>query len=85
MKRLLRDKYKSFNHAVLSYFFYQWLQPNLQQNLFSTKGRVLQDDLAKLADNFITTNPTVQQMTVSNVIDSFETQQLTALISQLTL
>lgn len=75
MKRLLRDKYESFDQAVLSYFFYQWLQPNLQKNLFGTNGRVLKDDLAKLADNFMTTP------NESNVSDGIETQQLAPLIS----
>lgn len=84
MKRLLRNKYKSFNQAMFSHLFYQLLPPDIQRKLSTVKGMLPLDDLAKLADDFMASIPPASSA-VSNIARSSETQQLAPLVSQLAL
>lgn len=83
MKRLLGDKYESFDKERFSRLFYQRLPLDIQQSLFSVKGKIPLDDLAKLADDFMASIPAAPQPTASDISDKI--QQLTAFISQLAL
>ncbi|XP_050707626.1 uncharacterized protein LOC126992843 [Eriocheir sinensis] len=85
MKRLLGEKYESFDKEVFSHLFYQRLPPHIQQGLFTVKNTLSLEGLAKLADDFLASSPAAPQPTVSSVADTTGVQQLAALVSQLSL
>ncbi|XP_076069190.1 chromosome alignment defect 1 [Oratosquilla oratoria] len=84
MKRLLGDKYATFDNSILLHLFYQRLPPTIQGNLFSAKNKLALDELATLADDFMASVP-VARPTIANLADQSATQALTELVSKLTL
>ncbi|QQP57165.1 Tick transposon [Caligus rogercresseyi] len=57
MKRLLEDKYASFDPAFFFQLFYQRLPQYVQRGLFTVKDKMEIEELAKLADEMLTTAP----------------------------
>lgn len=55
MKKLLGDKYQTFDQDIFKQLYYQRLPPNTQGSLFSVKDKLAIDELAKLADEFTAT------------------------------
>ncbi|XP_076028386.1 uncharacterized protein LOC143017482 [Oratosquilla oratoria] len=84
MKRLLGDKYATFDTSILRHLFYQRLPTTIQGNLFSAKNKLSLDELATLADEFMASVP-VARPTIANLADQSATQALTELVSKLTL
>ena len=89
MQRLLHDKYESFDHALFRQLFYQRLPADIQRNLFTVKDKISLEDLATLADDYMST-VTQSKMTVSHVTtgaaaSTTEMQQLTQLVTHLTM
>jgi len=85
MKRLLGDKFDSFDRTLFTHLFYQRLPPALQRNLFSVKDKLELNDLAQLADDYMTSIPAEPPSTVATVTEATGTQQLVHLVSQLAL
>ncbi|KAK8392353.1 hypothetical protein O3P69_014600 [Scylla paramamosain] len=50
MKKLLGDKYTSFDKELFLQLFYQRLPPDTQRCLFTVKNKLSVDELATLAD-----------------------------------
>lgn len=75
MKRLLGDKYSSFDTTLFTCLFYQ-------RNLFSVKDKLPLPDLAQLADDCMDSVP---MPSVANITSSSETQQLAHLFTRLTM
>ncbi|XP_076067653.1 uncharacterized protein LOC143040445 [Oratosquilla oratoria] len=84
MKRLLGDKYATFDTSILRHLFYQRLPTTIQGNLFSAKNKLSLDELATLADEFMASVP-IARPTIANLADQSATQALTELVSKLTL
>ena len=82
MKKLLGDKFQSFDQSMFTHLFYQRLPPALQRNLFSVKGKLSLDDLAQLADDYMASTPA--EPSIAAVTAPPDTQ-LAHLITQLTL
>ncbi|KAK8378394.1 hypothetical protein O3P69_011109 [Scylla paramamosain] len=57
MKKLLGDKYTSFDKELFLQLFYQRLPPDTQRCLFTVKNKLSVDELATLADEFMATLP----------------------------
>ncbi|KAK8373724.1 hypothetical protein O3P69_007839, partial [Scylla paramamosain] len=57
MKKLLGDKYPSFDKELFLQLFYQRLPPDTQRCLFTVKNKLSVDELATLADEFMATLP----------------------------
>ncbi|KAK8388275.1 hypothetical protein O3P69_020279 [Scylla paramamosain] len=57
MKKLLGDKYTSFDKELFLQLFYQRLPPDTQRCLFTVKNKLSVDKLATLADEFMATLP----------------------------
>ncbi|KAK8388736.1 hypothetical protein O3P69_020618 [Scylla paramamosain] len=57
MKKLLGDKYTSFDKELFLHLFYQRLPPDTQHCLFTVKNKLSVDELATLADEFMATLP----------------------------
>ena len=57
MKKLLGDKYNTFDEDIFKQLYYQRLPTAIQSNLFNVKNKLTIDELAKLADEFMTTIP----------------------------
>ena len=85
MKRLLGDKFDSFDRTLFTHLFYQRLPPALQRNLFSVKDKLSLNDLAQLADDYMASTPAEHPPSVATVSSTSDTQQLVHLITQLTL
>ncbi|XP_076047340.1 uncharacterized protein LOC143028866 [Oratosquilla oratoria] len=84
MKRLLGDKYAAFGRSILLHLFHKRLPPTIKVNLFSAKNKLLLEELATLADDFIASVP-VARLTIAKIADQSATQELTELVSKLTL
>ena len=86
MKRLLSDKYATFDQSVFRQLFYQRLPSVIQANLFTVKDKLSLEELAKLADDFMDSVPSTKVAAIAPPTESTsEVQQLTAVVSQLTL
>lgn len=85
MKRLLGDKYESFDQAMFSLLFYQRLPHTIQRHLFAVKNKLPLDDLAQLADDFMATTPAEPSAAVSSVTRNDVNKDLVALVSDLAL
>lgn len=85
MKRLLGDKFNSFDKTLFTHLFYQRLPPALQRNLFSVKDKLPLNDLAQLADDYMDSIPKDSLPSIANVTSTPDTHQLAQLVSQLTL
>ncbi|KAK8376639.1 hypothetical protein O3P69_009924 [Scylla paramamosain] len=57
MRKLLGDKYPSFDKELFLQLFYQRLPPDTQRCLFTVKNKLSVDELATLADEFMATLP----------------------------
>ncbi|KAK8384951.1 hypothetical protein O3P69_014485 [Scylla paramamosain] len=57
MKKLLGEKYTSFDKELFLQLFYQRLPPDTQRCLFTVKNKLSVDELATLADEFMATLP----------------------------
>ncbi|KAK8389727.1 hypothetical protein O3P69_009017 [Scylla paramamosain] len=57
MKKLLGNKYTSFDKELFLQLFYQRLPPDTQRCLFTVKNKLSVDELATLADEFMATFP----------------------------
>ncbi|KAK8401050.1 hypothetical protein O3P69_002674 [Scylla paramamosain] len=57
MKKLLGDKYTSFDKELFLQLFYQRLPPDTQRCLFTVKNKLSVDELATLTDEFMATLP----------------------------
>ena len=58
MKKLLGDRYSTFDKDIFKQLYYQRLPAAIQTNLFSVKDKLNLDELAHLADEFMSTMPT---------------------------
>ena len=83
MKKLLGDKYSSFDQDVFKQLYYQRLPATIQSNLFSVKSKLDIDELAKLADEFMSTVPST--LPINKVSIKPDHDQLTSLVSNLSL
>ena len=89
MQRLLQDKYDSFDPVLFRQLYYQRLPTVIQNSFFAVKDKVSLEELAQLADDFMSTVP--NQPTISHVaapttaptVDDYK--RLTDVVSQLTL
>ena len=85
MKKLLGDKYNSFDKELFLQLFYQRLPPDTQRCLFTVKNKLSADELATLADEFMATLPQGQPAAVASISAEDSTKQLVELVSQLRL
>ena len=88
MKRLLSDKYATFDQSVFRQLFYQRLPSVIQANLFTVKDKLSLEELAKLADDFMDSVPSTKIAAVASTPppeSPSEVQNLTAMIAQLTI
>ena len=85
MKRLLGDKFQSFDQTLFTHLFYQRLPPAPQRNLFTVRDKLPLNDLAQLADDYMASTPAEPSTSITAVTASSDTQQLAQLITQLTL
>ena len=81
MKKLLGDKYSTFDQDIFKQMYYQRLPTTIQSNLFSVKNKLDIDEPAKLADEFMTLIPA----TPVNAVKTHDNDQLASLVSNLTL
>ena len=87
MQRLLSDQYETFDQVLFRQLFYQRLPSEIQRGLFSVKDGLPLEDLARLADDFMSTVQ-AEKTTVSHVsapTPTSDTLRLAELVSQLTL
>ena len=82
MKKLLGDKYSSFDTDIFRQLYYQRLPATIQSNLFSVKDKLTIDELAKLADDFMSQVPA---QSVSTMSTQHNYDQLASLVTKLTL
>ncbi len=85
MKKLLGDKFTSFDKELFLQLFYQRLPPDTQRCLFTVKNKLSVDELATLADEFMATLPQGQPAAVASISAENSTKQLAELVSQLSL
>lgn len=85
MKKLLGDKYTTFDKDLFLQLFYQRLPPDTQRCLFTVKNKLSADELATLADEFMATLPQSQPAAVASISAEDSTKQLVELVSQLRL
>ena len=85
MKRLLGDKFETFDRTLFTHLFYQRLPPGLQRNLFSVKDKLSLDDLAQLADDYMASAPVEPLPSVATVTSGVDSQHMAQLIAKLTL
>ncbi|MPC49439.1 hypothetical protein E2C01_043238 [Portunus trituberculatus] len=57
MKKLLDDKYDSFDKESFHHLYFQCLPTATQQSLCSIKGKLLVGEIVQLADDFMATLP----------------------------
>ena len=84
MKKLLADKYDSFDKDLFKQLFYQRLPPTTQRSLFTVKTTLSVDALATLADEFVAALPP-DQSAVASITTQDSTTHLTELVAQLSL
>lgn len=83
MKKLLADKYATFDQEVFKQLYYQRLPSSIQGHLFTVKDKLGIDELSQLADEFMAT---VQQPpTVNTVQTPSSLDPLTDAVAKLTL
>ena len=91
MQRLLNTTTSpdSFDHALFRQLFYQRLPADIQKNLFTVKDKISLEDLATLADDYMSTvtqsRTTVSHVTTGAAAPTTEMQQLTQLVTHLTM
>ena len=85
MKRLLGDKFETFDRPLFTHLLYQRLPPGLQRNLFSVKDKLSLDDLAQLADDYMASTPAEPLPSVATVTSGSDTQHMAHLLAKLTL
>ena len=85
MKKLLGEKYQSFDAAMFRHLFYQRLPTAVQQNIFSVKNKLTIEELAELADEFTTSLPVKISAINTSQSPSTDISKLTELVTQLTL
>ncbi|KAG0727286.1 hypothetical protein GWK47_034964 [Chionoecetes opilio] len=57
MKKLLGDKYTSFDQDLFKQLFYQRLPPTIHLNLLSIRSKLSHEEVAELADEFMASLP----------------------------
>ncbi len=81
MKKLLGDKYTTFDQDVFKQLYYQRLPSTIQSHLFTVKDKLAIDELAKLADEFMAT--VTRLPAVHAVQASSDVTQLTDAVAKL--
>lgn len=82
MTQLLGDKYQSFDRDLFKQLFYQRLPPAIQASLFSVKDSLEPDAIAKLADDFMASQPPAPSV---SAVASPEAAVLSKLLEQVSL
>ncbi|MPC52626.1 hypothetical protein E2C01_046499 [Portunus trituberculatus] len=84
MKKLLDDKYDSFDKELIRHLYFRHLPITTQQSLFSIKDNLLVKEIAQLTDDFMATLlPSTSVVAVTE--KSGQDLQLAELVSKLTL
>ena len=84
MKKLLGESYRTFDQTLFHHLFYQRLPPSIQRNLFSVKSKLTIEELAELADEFMTSIPSEPVVQNISPVHSSRIGDLLGKISQLT-
>ena len=83
MKKLLGDRYSTFDKDIFKQLYYQRLPAAIQTNLFSVKDKLDLDELAHLADEFMSTMPIATASV--NAVAAPAADDLRSMIAKLTL
>lgn len=83
MKKLLGDRYSAFDKDIFKQLYYQRLPAAIQTNLFSVKDKLDLDELAHLADEFMSTMPTATASV--SAVAAHAADDLRSMIAKLTL